>query len=107
MLFLEVCGAISKAIRDEQEAKKFDERTSSKKNMSDRVKAVMDWLSQNRSQLFPAWQERERAALVNKIADLIRDRRNEAASTGSASYPITRGDVCADLPLSGLLHQIV
>ena len=78
MLFLEVCGAISKAIRDEQEAKKFDERTSSKKNMSDRVKAVMDWLSQNRSQLFPAWQERERAALVNKIADLIRDRRNEA-----------------------------
>jgi hypothetical protein len=78
MLFLEVCGAISKAIRDEREAKKFDERTGPRKNMSDRVKAVMDWLSQHRLQLLPAWQERERTALVGKIADLIRDRRNEA-----------------------------
>jgi hypothetical protein len=78
MLFLEVCEAISKAIRDEQEAKKFTERTGPKKNMSDRVQAVMGWLSQNRSQLLPGWQEGECADVIRKIADLIRDRRNEA-----------------------------
>jgi hypothetical protein len=78
MLFLEVRGAISKAIRDEQLAMKFDERTGPKKTMSDRVKAVMEWISQNRPQLLASWQERERVGLADKVADLIRDRRNEA-----------------------------
>jgi len=78
MLFIEICNAISAAIRDDQERTRFGERTGPRKNMVERVRAVTDWLSQKRSQLPAAWQNPERALLINKIADLIRDRRNEA-----------------------------
>ena len=78
MLFIEICTAISGAIHDTQTRSRFDERTGPKKNMVDRVKAVTDWLSQNKAQLSPAWQSPDRPLLINKIADLIRDRRNEA-----------------------------
>lgn len=78
MLFLELCKAISEAIQDPQHAKSFEERTGFKKHMADRVKAVAEWLSHKQSALPPDWQNRDRLLLINKVADLIRDRRNEA-----------------------------
>ena len=78
VLFIELCNAIVGALQDDQQRRAFGDRTAPKKNMADRVRAVTDWLSQKKTQLPPAWQNAERPALINKIADLIRDRRNEA-----------------------------
>ncbi len=78
MLFIEVCTAISGAIQDTQSRANFGKRTAPKCNMVERVRAVTEWLSQNKNQLPDEWRTQERPLLINKIADLIRDRRNEA-----------------------------
>jgi hypothetical protein len=78
MVFLELCSAIAAAIANSSERKRFEDRTAPKKRMVDRVSAVDDWLTQKKSQLPGDWQRPEQIGLVNKIADLIRNRRNDA-----------------------------
>src|SRR5271157_986195 len=78
MLFIEVCTAIGEVIHDPEARSRFDDRTGPKRNMVDRVKAVTDWLSQKKAQLPPVWLSPGRLLLINRIADQIRDRRNEA-----------------------------
>ena len=46
--------------------------------MVERVRSVTEWLSHKKDQLPNEWRSQERTLLINKIADLIRDRRNEA-----------------------------
>jgi hypothetical protein len=78
MVFLELCSAISTAIANSADRKRFEVRTAPKKKMVDRVSAVNDWLTQKKGQLPTDWQRQEQIGLVNKVADLIRNRRNDA-----------------------------
>jgi hypothetical protein len=78
MVFLELCSAIVTAIANSADRKRFEDRTAPKKKMVDRVAAVNDWLNQKKGQLPTEWQRQEQIGLVNKIADLIRNRRNDA-----------------------------
>ena len=78
MLFIELCAAISGAIQDNQARSEFDKKTGEKRNMVERVRSVTEWLSHKKDQLPNEWRSQERTLLINKIADLIRDRRNEA-----------------------------
>jgi hypothetical protein len=78
MLFIEISNAVSSAIRDPQERKKFNDRTGHREMMTKRVKAVTDWFSEKREQLPAVWRAAELILLVNNVAELIRSRRNEA-----------------------------
>jgi hypothetical protein len=78
MVFLELCEAIAGAIKDVNDRTKFEERTGSRKKMVDRIAAVTNWLNQKKAHLPAEWQRQEQVGLIEKIADLIRNRRNEA-----------------------------
>ena len=84
MVFIEVCEAIADGFYAASDQSSFRQKTGSKKKMVARVKAVIDWLAQKTAQLPTAWQRVERHQLVHKIADLIRNRRNE---TGHPQNP--------------------
>lgn len=77
MVFVEICQAIGGAIANPAERSDFEKKSDSKKKMVERVKAVADWLAQKKSQLPRDWQNAERHQLIQKIADLIRNRRND------------------------------
>jgi hypothetical protein len=78
MVFLELCSVVAKAIASAGDRKTFEDRTGPRKNMSDRLVAVKDWLNLKKAQLPSGWQRQEQIGLVDKIADLIRNRRNDA-----------------------------
>ena len=78
MVFNELCAAIIQGFSVPSEATKFQEKTSPKKNMVERVNAVSAWLSQKKNQLPTDWQNVERHHLVHKVADIIRNRRNDS-----------------------------
>jgi len=77
MVFTELCAAIAVGFNDPNERSQFEKKTGQRKNMVERVKAVSDWLSQKKAQLPDDWKNPERHLLVQKIADLIRNRRND------------------------------
>lgn len=77
MLFTELCEAIVLGFADVNQQAIFRDKTGQKKNMVARVRAVSDWLSQKKSQLPDDWKSSERHLLVQKVADLIRNRRND------------------------------
>lgn len=78
MVFLEVSIAIAQAIANAADRKRFEDRTASRKKMVDRVSAVNVWLNQKKTQLPSDWQRQEQIGLIDKVADLIRNRRNDA-----------------------------
>lgn len=78
MVFLELCEAIGGAFAGPGEQSNFAKKTDPRKNMSARVSAVADWMTQKKSQLPSDWQNVERHRLIQQIADLIRNRRNES-----------------------------
>lgn len=77
MVFTELCEAIALGFSDVNQQTTFREKTGQKKNMVERVRAVSDWLSQKKAQLPDDWKSPERHLLVQKVADLIRNRRND------------------------------
>ena len=77
MVFTELCEAIALGLADVNQQATFRDKTGQKKNMVDRVRAVSDWLSQKKAQLPDDWKSAERHLLVQKVADLIRNRRND------------------------------
>jgi hypothetical protein len=77
MVFTELCEAIALGFSDVNQQTTFRAKTGQKKNMVERVRAVSDWLSQKKSQLPDDWKSPERHLLVQKVADLIRNRRND------------------------------
>lgn len=78
MLFLELCAAIAAAIADSSERKKFEDGTGPRKSMVARLAAVVSWIKQKKGQLPGDWQRQEQIGLIDKVADLIRNRRNDA-----------------------------
>lgn len=77
MVFVEVCESIALGFSDANQQAAFQERTGPRKNMVERVRAVSDWFVQKKAQLPDEWKNPERHLLVQKIADLIRHRRND------------------------------
>lgn len=78
MAFTELCEAIALGFADVNQQTTFRDKTGQKKKMMiERVRAVSDWLSQKKSQLPDDWKNFERHLLVQKVADLIRNRRND------------------------------
>jgi hypothetical protein len=77
MVFLEVCKAIATAVVPGDRLK-FEQRTGPRKKMVDRIAAVTSWLNQKKAQLPAEWQRQEQVGSVDKIADFIRNRRNDA-----------------------------
>ena len=77
MVFIEVCEAIAEGFADSSDQSAFQTKTGPRKPMVQRIKAVTDWLSAKKTHLPTEWQSAERQQLVQKIADLIRNRRNE------------------------------
>lgn len=77
MVFTELCEAIALGFADANNQSTFREKTGPKKNMVERVKAVSAWLSERKAQLPDEWKSSERHQLVQKVADLIRNRRND------------------------------
>ena len=77
MVFIELCKAIAKGFTNTGDGSAFEKKTSARKKMVERVKSVLDWLSQKKSLLPVEWQSAERHQLITKTADLIRNRRNE------------------------------
>ncbi len=78
MVFLELCSAIAQAIASPTDRKRFEDKTAPRKRMVERVSAVNNWLNQKKGQLPSDWQRQEQIGLVDKVADLIRNRRNDA-----------------------------
>lgn len=78
MLFLELCQAIAGVIADPNSRGKFEEKTGPLKNMVHRLSEVTSWLKQKKSQLPDEWRRQEQVGLIDKVADLIRNRRNDA-----------------------------
>jgi hypothetical protein len=78
MVFLELCSAIAQAIATPSDRKRFEDRTAPRKKMVDRVSSVSFWLNQKKSHLPSDWKRQEQIGLVDKVADLIRNRRNDA-----------------------------
>lgn len=87
MLFVELCESIGDSLAAPNEQSAFRDKTGQRKKMVQRVQAVSGWLSQKRSQLPEEWKSTERHQLVQKIADLIRKRRND---TGHPQDPPER-----------------
>jgi hypothetical protein len=78
MLFLELCQAITGAIADPNARAKFEEKTGPFKKMVNRLSEVTGWLKQKKTQLPSDWQRQEQVGLIDKVADLIRNYRNDA-----------------------------
>jgi hypothetical protein len=78
MLFLELCQAITGAIADPNGRDRFEDRTGPLKNMVSRMSEVTSWLKQKKRQLPDEWQRQEQFGVIDKVADLIRNRRNDA-----------------------------
>jgi hypothetical protein len=78
MLFLELCQAITGAIADPNARAKIEEKTGPFKKMVQRLSEVTSWLKQKKSQLPNEWQRQEQVGLIDKVADLIRNYRNDA-----------------------------
>lgn len=81
MIFLELCETISKASADTSEGEKSGRQTGLGEKtvmMAKRVGAVIKWLSHNKARLPSEWQRQEQIGLIEKLADLIRRRRNDA-----------------------------
>jgi hypothetical protein len=77
MVFSELCEAIVLGFADINQQITFRDKTGQKKKMVERVRAVSDWLSQKKAQLPDDWKSPECQLLVQKVADLIRNRRND------------------------------
>jgi len=77
-LFLELCEAMAAAIADPNGRAKFEEKTGPFKKMVQRLDQVTSWLKQKKSQLPNDWQKQEQVGVIDKVADLIRNRRNDA-----------------------------
>lgn len=78
MLFLELCAAVATAIADPTQRKKFEDGTGPRRRMVERLAAAISWINQKRNQLPGDWQRQEHIGLIDKVADLIRNRRNDA-----------------------------
>lgn len=78
MVFLELCGAIGASIASQADRRRFDERTGQRKKMVDRMATVVSWLNQKKDQLPSEWQRQEQIGVIDKVAGLIRSRRNDA-----------------------------
>jgi hypothetical protein len=77
MVFVELCDSIATGFSDASEQADFRNKTGYKKKMVDRIQAVLNWLSSKKDQLPDDWKSGERHTLVQKVADLIRNRRND------------------------------
>lgn len=78
MLFLEVCQAMAGAIADPNSRGRFEEKTGPLKTMVHRLSEVTSWLKQKKTQVPDDWQRQEQVGVIEKVADLIRNRRNDA-----------------------------
>ena len=97
MAFLELCEAIANSIQNPTQASSFRDKTgpSHKVAMSARVKTTADWLSQKQAQLSSDWQAAEGRELIQKIADIVRYRRNEAGHPTSPPKRLSHEEMYA------------
>jgi hypothetical protein len=97
MIFLEISRAIAVTIADPNARTKFEDKTGPLKMMADRKKTVMDWLIQKKGQLPSDWQRQEQLDLVDTIATLIRQRRNDAGHPQDPPASLTHEEMYAML----------
>jgi hypothetical protein len=78
-LIIELCEAIAESFANVSEKNQFngDKRAGSWK-ISLKTRAVNEWFKQKKAQLPVEWQRPEQTELIDKIAGLIRSRRNDA-----------------------------
>jgi hypothetical protein len=77
MVFNELSIAIPPVMSDVAKRDKLAEKMQ-KGKMKDRLATILGWCRNNASQLPGAWSGDEQADDIDKIADLVRRRRNEA-----------------------------
>lgn len=77
MVFNELCAAIPAVMLDSAARDKLAEKLS-KGKMKDRINTIVGWCRNQKSHLPGTWSGDEQVEDIDKIADLIRRRRNEA-----------------------------
>lgn len=77
MIFNELCEAIPPVMADQATREKLAEKLNRGK-MKDRLNAIVGWCRNHKSHLPGTWGGDEQVEDIDKIADLIRRRRNEA-----------------------------
>jgi hypothetical protein len=76
-IFLDLAESIINAIVEPAKQKSFREKAT-KGKMRERVNVVTGWCRNNRAQLKGTWAQEEQVETIDRLADLIRRRRNDA-----------------------------